>query len=155
MNEIIISPAHYAAFPVALIISRFNEEVTQALFQGAKDRWEQLGFPLELITAVHVPGAIEIPVTGMHMAKSGRFSAIIALGAVIRGETTHYDYVCQQVSEGCQAIALTTGIPTIFGVLTTENEQQAFDRLGGAHGHKGHDAIDAACEMVAIIKQIK
>lgn len=88
-------------------------------------------------------------------ARSGNYQAVICLGAVIRGETGHYDYVCQQVSDGCQQVALTHNIPVIFGVLTTENVEQALDRVGGSHGHKGRYAADAALEMVGIMENIQ
>lgn len=137
-------------FPIALIKSRFNSQVTDGLFDGAMMRLQELGFAEHLITAIEVPGAVEIPLMAQKLAKSNRYQAIVALGAVIRGETSHYDYVCAQVSEGCQRVSLDLNIPVIFGVLTTENGQQALDRVGGKHGHKGIDAVDAAIEMVAL-----
>jgi 6,7-dimethyl-8-ribityllumazine synthase len=97
-----------------------------------------------------VPGAVEIPFAVQRLAQLNRYDAIIALGAVIRGETTHYDYVCEQVSQGCQRVMLDFDCPVIFGVLTTENEAQALDRVGGNHGHKGKDALDCALQMIAI-----
>ncbi|AHE66994.1 6,7-dimethyl-8-ribityllumazine synthase [Legionella oakridgensis ATCC 33761 = DSM 21215] len=103
---------------------------------------------------VEVPGAVEIPLVAQQLAKHKQGKVIIALGAVIRGETTHYDYVCQQVSHGCQQVALQQNIPVIFGVLTTENEAQAWDRLGGNHGHKGMDAADAAITMYSVLQQL-
>src|SRR5262249_4934638 len=102
---------------------------------------------------VWVPGAIEIPIMVQRLAKTTRYEAIIALGAVIRGETTHYDYVCQQVSYGCQRLALDYNLPVIFGVLTTDTEEQALDRVGGQHGHKGRDAVDTAIEMVKVLRK--
>lgn len=142
------------SFNIALVISRFNEEITQGLYEGAIQRLNELNFADEHITAIWVPGAVEIPLTAQRLAHTGTYSAIICLGAVIRGETSHYDYVCQQVSEGCQTVALKYDIPVIFGVLTTENEAQARARIGGEHGHKGKEAVDAAFEMVSIIRQI-
>ncbi len=103
------------------------------------------------ITVQSVPGAVEIPLTVQLLAKSKRFDAIIALSCVIRGDTSHYDYVCDQVSQGCQRVMLDQDIPVIFGVLTTENEEQAYARVGGAEGHKGEEAADAAIEMVEIM----
>lgn len=141
-------------FNIALIISRFNEDVTRLLYEGAIQRLRELAFLDEHITHIWVPGAIEIPIAAQTLARSGRYKAIVALGAVIRGETTHYDYVCQQVSWGCQKVALENNIPVIFGVLTTENEAQAFDRCGGQQGHKGREAIDTALEMVSVLRQI-
>lgn len=109
---------------------------------------------VENITVIEVPGAVEIPLVAKQLAKRGTFGAIIALGAVIRGETTHYDYVCQQVSHGCQQVALEFNITVVFGVLTTESEAQAWDRLGGHHGHKGIDAADCAMSMFALLKKL-
>lgn len=140
--------------PIALVVSRFNEDVTRELLKGAKERLQELNFRLEEITVVYVPGAIEIPIAAKRLAKTKRYKAIIALGAVIRGETTHYDYVCAQVSQGCQYVMLEEDIPVIFGVLTTENEEQAMARAKGEHGNKGRDAVDAACEMISVLEQI-
>src|SRR5690606_6551628 len=117
--------------PIALVVSRFNEEVTTALLKGALDRLKALNFPDEKILVVHVPGAVEIPLAVKKIIEAQRYRAVVTLGAVIRGETTHYDYVCQQVSDGCQRLALDTGVPVIFGVLTTETEEQAMARAGG------------------------
>ena len=138
---------------VAIVVSRFNEEVTQALHDGAIARHQELN-PDKDPFVVWVPGAIEIPFIAQKLAKTHRYDAIIALGAVIRGETTHYDYVCEQVSNGCQHVMLTYDIPVIFGVLTTENEVQAHDRVGGVHGHKGRDAVDAAFHMISLSRQL-
>lgn len=146
---------HEVPFLIAVIVSQFNSNITDALKQGALQRLIEKGFSPEHITLVEVPGAVEIPLIAKQLAKKGHYKAIIALGAVIRGETSHYNYVCQMVSEGCQTVALTFDIPVIFGVLTTENETQAWDRVGGGHGHKGVDAVDCALSMVAIINQLK
>lgn len=141
-------------FPVALVVSRFNQEVTTKLLEGALSRLEERGFPGEQITVVWVPGAVEIPLVAQRLAQKGVYGAIITLGAVIRGETTHYDYVCKQASDGIALVMMQNDVPVIFGVLTTENEAQALDRVGGRHGHKGRDAVDAAVEMVAILKEV-
>lgn len=141
-------------FKLAIVISRFNEEVTQALYQGAIQRLNELSFPEQYITVVWVPGAVEIPLTAQRLAKTDAFSAIICLGAVIRGDTNHYDYVCNMVSQGCLEVSLQHDIPTIFQVLTTENEQQAMARAGGEQGNKGRDAVDAAFAMVSVLEQI-
>ncbi len=106
-----------------------------------------MGFAAANILLVEVPGAVEIPFVANRLAKKRQVRAIVALGAVIRGETTHYDYVCDQVSQGCQRVMLDHDIPVIFGILTTENEEQAWDRLGGNHGHKGKEAVDCAVMM--------
>lgn len=141
-------------FPLAIVVSRFNEEVTLRLLDGALSRAKEAGFGDKELTVVWVPGAVEIPVTAQRLAQLGIYEAIVCLGAVVRGETTHYDYVCEQVSQGCQQVALQNDVPVIFGVLTTENEEQALDRAGGKHGHKGRDAVDAAREMVAVLRQL-
>lgn len=143
-----------SSFPIAIVVSQFNQEITQALLKGALDRLNYYGFDSEDITVVEVPGAIEIPLIAQKLADKNQHAAIIALGAVIRGETTHYDYVCQQVSHGCQQVALDCEIPVVFGVLTTENDAQAWDRLGGIHGHKGMDSVDSALSMVSILQQL-
>lgn len=142
-------------FNLAIVISRFNEEITQRLFNGAIQRLQKLGFPDEHITITWVPGAVEIPLVAQRLARSNSYAAIICLGAVIRGDTSHYDYVCEQVSVGCQRVALENDIPVIFGILTTDNETQALERAGGAHGNKGSDAVDVALEMVSITQQIE
>ncbi len=105
-------------------------------------------------TLVRVPGAVEIPLVLQRLAKTGNFEVMIALGAVIRGETGHYDYVCKQVSDGCQKISLQYNIPIVFGVLTTDDEEQALERVGGPHGHKGREAAEVACHIVSILRQI-
>lgn len=142
-------------FPVAVVVSRFNEEVTGKLLRGCLERLKELGFDDDLVTVVWVPGAVEIPLTAKVLAEKTNVEAVIALGAVIRGETGHYDYVCEQVSQGCQQVALAHDIPVLFGVLTTETEAQALDRAGGAHGNKGRDAADAAVEMVAVLRRLR
>lgn len=138
---------------IAIITSRFNQPITEALCAGAIERLQELGIPSDAIQAVWVPGAVEIPLIAQQFARRADIGAVICLGAVIRGETTHYDYVCQQVSYGCQKVALTYDKPIIFGVLTTENDEQAWDRVGGNHGHKGRDAADAALEMIEVMRK--
>ena len=141
-------------FNIAVVVSRFNEPVTEKLLECALERLSELEFSADKITVVHVPGAVELPIVAQRFAKAGNVDAVVCLGAVIRGETTHYDYVCNQASEGCQRVALDYDLPVVFGVLTTENKAQALARVGGKHGHKGSDAIDAAYEMVSVLKQI-
>ncbi len=138
---------------LALVTSQFNADITEKLFEGA----QRVAHETPGVTSQEffVPGAIELPLIAQKLAKTGKFQAIVCLGAVIRGETTHYDYVCEQASAGCQRVALDTGIPVIFGVLTTENEQQAWDRVGGRHGHKGEDAIISALQMVTLCREIE
>lgn len=139
---------------IAIITARFNLPVTQKLYEAAKNRLAELQFPEEMVTSIWVPGCVEIPLVAKRLAKSKNYQAIVALGAVIRGETDHYDYVCDQVSQGCQKVMLDHEIPVIFGVLTTENAEQAFARATGAHSSKGKEAIDCALEMVAVIEAI-
>lgn len=155
MKEIRASiQASMHSFPIAIVVSAFNVTITNALKEGAVQRLTELGFQSNDITVVEVPGAIEIPFVANMLAQKQKDQVIIALGAVIRGETTHYDYVCEQVSQGCQRVMLDHNIPVIFGVLTTENEEQAWDRLGGAHGHKGREAADCAVMMHSIKQQL-
>lgn len=142
------------SFPIAIVVSSFNRSVTEELKKGALRRLSEQGFNPQDITLVEVPGAVEIPLIAKRLAMYKQVDAIIALGAVIRGETSHYDYVCEQVSNGCQRIALDYDIPVIFGVLTTEDEAQAWERLGGSHGHKGADAADCAIAMHKILREL-
>lgn len=139
---------------LAIVSSRFNAEVTDLLLEGALERLQELDYDLEKVPVYQVPGAVEIPLIAKKLAKSKHYHAVVCLGAVIRGETTHYDYVCDQVSQGCQQVMLEHELPIIFCVLTTENKAQALDRCGGAHGHKGRDAIDCALEMAALMEKI-
>ena len=153
MQEISVKDLH-GGFNVAVIISRFNDEVTQALYQGALELLYELGFTVEQIKVVWVPGCVEIPLVAKKLAKTKKHDAIVCLGAVIRGQTSHYDYVCEQVSQGCQQVMMAYDLPVIFGVLTTENLGQAKDRCGGKKGHKGREAVDAAYEMVSELQQL-
>lgn len=155
MKEIraIAEGANYS-FPIAVVVSTFNQAITTSLKDGTLQRLHELGFPSKDLTVVEVPGAVEIPFVANIIAKKNQVQAIIVLGAVIRGETSHYDYVCEQVSQGCQRVMLDHDVPVIFGILTTENEQQAWDRLGGTHGHKGRDAADCAVIMHSIKQQL-
>jgi 6,7-dimethyl-8-ribityllumazine synthase len=139
----------------AIVASEFNQSITDLLLEGAKNQLITSGIPSENITVIRVPGAVEIPLAAQLLAKSHHYAAILCLGCVIRGETSHYDYVCQQVSYGCQKVMLQFDLPVIFGVLTTDNFIQAEDRVGGRHGHKGKEAADAALKMVRIVEQIK
>jgi 6,7-dimethyl-8-ribityllumazine synthase len=139
---------------IAIITSKFNTEVTQLLYEGAKVRLEEKGVVIASEDIFFVPGAVEIPVIAAQLARSKKYNAIICLGAVIRGETSHYDYVCESVTYGCQKVAIEYGIPVVFGVLTTENEEQAFARCGGSHGHKGRDAADVALEMISVMSRL-
>lgn len=137
-----------------IIVSRFNEFISSKLLSGAIDELTRHDVKEENITVVWAPGAFEIPILAKRVAKSGTYNAVIALGAVIKGSTSHYDYVCAEVSKGIAQISLETGIPVIFGVLTTENIEQAIERAGTKSGNKGSDAAKSAIEMVNLIKSL-
>lgn len=139
---------------IAIVRSLFNQPVTDKLLAGAINQLAEV-IDSEQIMLVHVPGAVEIPFAIKKLLQTEEYDAVIALGAVIRGETTHYDYVCDQVSQGCAKLMLDFNTPVIFGVLTTENSAQAFDRVGGAHGHKGEEAAQAALDMISINRQLE
>ena len=139
---------------VAIVVSQFNEDITSLLLEGTLHRLKERGMSEQQIFIAKVPGAIEIPLVAKLLAKSKKYQAIICLGAVIRGETDHFDYVCQQVSEGCREVMMNFEMPVIFGVLTTKNLKQAKDRVGGKEGHKGKEAADAAIEMIELMKVI-
>ena len=135
---------------IGIVAARFNEFIVSKLLSGAEDALIRHGANGDDITVAWVPGAFEIPTAAQKMAKSGKYDAVICLGAVIRGSTSHYDYVCNEVSKGVAHIALETGVPTLFGVVTTENIEQAIERAGTKAGNKGYDAAMAAIEMVSL-----
>jgi 6,7-dimethyl-8-ribityllumazine synthase len=139
---------------VGIVASRFNEIIVNKLLGGAVDGLVRHGVEEKNITAAWVPGAFEIPVVADKMASSGKYDAVICVGAVIRGDTTHYDYVCNEVSKGVAQVGLKSGIPVIFGVITTENIEQAIARSGSKGGNKGYDCALAAIEMVNLMSQI-
>lgn len=140
---------------IAIVISRFNEAVTKKLLDGTLTRLMAFGIPSQTVKTCWVPGAIEIPLTAKRLARTENYEAIICLGAIIRGETDHYDYVCNQVSLGCQQVALECEVPIIFGILTTQNKEQAFVRVGSGHSNKGAQMADAAMEMIRLMKTIE
>lgn len=137
-----------------IVISRFNEFIGAKLLSGAIDELKRHGVSDENIDIVWCPGAFEIPLVSKKCAKSGKYSAIITLGAVIKGSTSHYDYVCAEVSKGVANVSLETGVPVIFGVLTTENLEQAIERAGTKAGNKGADSAKSAIEMANLISKI-
>ena len=139
---------------VGIVASRFNEIIVNKLLGGAVDGLVRHGVEDENITAAWVPGAFEIPTAASKMAASGKYDAVICVGAVIRGDTTHYDYVCNEVSKGVATVGLSTGVPTLFGVLTTENIEQAIERAGTKAGNKGADAAMGAIEMANLLKKL-
>jgi len=138
----------------AIVVSRFNEFISSKLVGGALDALQRHGAKEEQIALVKVPGAFEIPMTAQRLARSGNYDAIICLGAVIRGATPHFDYVASEVSKGIAQVALDTGIPVAFGVLTTDSLEQAIERAGAKSGNKGWDAAMAAMEMVNLFKSM-
>ncbi|HIY72758.1 MAG TPA: 6,7-dimethyl-8-ribityllumazine synthase [Candidatus Intestinimonas merdavium] len=140
---------------VGVVAARFNEFITSKLLSGAMDGLVRHDVREEDVHVAWVPGAFEIPLIASKMAKSGKYDAIICLGAVIRGSTSHYDYVCSEVSKGIAAVGLDSGIPVLFGVLTTENIEQAIERAGTKAGNKGYDCALSAIEMVNLIRQIE
>jgi 6,7-dimethyl-8-ribityllumazine synthase len=139
---------------IALACSRFNEFVTERLVAGARDSLTRHGVDPASITQAWVPGAFELPLVAGHLAASGEFDAVIALGAVIRGATGHYEHVAGQCAAGLQRVQLDSGIPVIFGVLTTDTAEQALERSGLKAGNKGFEAAMAAIEMVDLVRQL-
>lgn len=139
---------------VGIVAARFNEFIVSRLIGGAEDALVRHGVDTDDVDLAWVPGAFEIPVVAQKMASSGNYDAVICLGAVIKGSTSHYDYVCAEVSKGIAAVGLNTGIPVMFGVLTTDNIEQAIERAGTKAGNKGYDAACSAIEMVNLMKNI-
>lgn len=137
-----------------IVVSRFNEFICSKLLSGAIDELKRHGVNENNIDVVWCPGAFEIPLVAKKCAKTSKYSAIIALGAVIKGSTSHYDYVCAEVSKGVASVGLETEIPVIFGVLTTDNIEQAIERAGTKAGNKGSDAAKSAIEMVSLLGRI-
>lgn len=138
---------------VGIVAARFNEFIVSKLVAGAEDALIRHSVDSESITLAWVPGAFEIPLVAQKMAASGRYDAVICLGAVIKGATSHYDYVCAEVSKGVATVGLNTGVPTIFGVVTTDNIEQAIERAGTKAGNKGYDAACTAIEMINLVKE--
>ena len=140
---------------VGIVVARFNEFIGSKLLGGAIDRLVRHGMNEDDIEVIWVPGAFEIPVMAQKMAQSKKYDAIICLGAVIKGSTSHYDYVCAEVSKGIASVSLQFGLPVMFGVLTTDNIEQAIERAGTKAGNKGYDCAMGALEMVSLLKGIK
>lgn len=138
----------------AIVASRFNEFIVSKLISGAEDTLVRHGVDTDDITLVWVPGAFEIPLAALKLAQSGKYSAIVCLGAVIRGSTSHYDYVCNEVSKGIAQVNLQTGVPAAFGIVTTENIEQAIERAGTKAGNKGADAALTALELANLMPQL-
>jgi 6,7-dimethyl-8-ribityllumazine synthase len=147
--------ANAAGLRFALVVSRFNSFITDRLLAGAVDALEAAGTDAESMVVVHVPGSFEIPLTAKKLAEGGRIDAVIAIGCILRGETSHFDYVASEVARGVQLAQLDTGIPVIFCVLTCDTLEQAIDRAGLKSGNKGYDAGLAAIEMANLSKQLR
>lgn len=141
-------------YRVGIVVSRFNEKVTKALLDGAMDALERAGVPAAFVTVVSVPGAFEIPGAAKRLAKTGKVDAVVCLGAVVRGETPHFEYVCAAAQQGVLQAGLDTGIPMTFGVLTADDMDQALARAGGAWGNKGYEAATDALEMADLYRKL-
>ena len=139
----------------AVVASRFNGAISDALLQGAVATLAEHGVPDDHVTVVQVPGAFEIPITAKRLAASGRYEAIIAVGAVVRGGTPHFEYVAGECARGVGRVAVSEDVPVIFGVLTTDTEAQALERAGGREGNKGCEAALAALEMVTLLRRLE
>lgn len=146
---------HVPGLKVGVVAAEWNAEVTDALLKGVTDRLASLGYPADAVETHRVPGTVELTFGASQLARTGRFSAVIMIGCVIRGGTPHFDYVCDNATQGCAYLNATGNVPVIFCVLTTENQQQALDRAGGALGNKGTEAADAAVQMAAFKQSLK
>ena len=140
---------------VGIVAARFNEFIVNKLIGGAEDALVRHGVDTKDVELAYVPGAFEIPLIASKMAKSGKYDAVICLGAVIRGATSHYDYVCSEVSKGVANVSLNSDIPVMFGVLTTDTIEQAIERAGTKAGNKGFECAEGAIEMVNLIRSIE
>jgi 6,7-dimethyl-8-ribityllumazine synthase len=140
---------------VAVACARFNEEITLRLLEGAVDQLDKCGVPADNRLVVWVPGSYELPLVAQALALERRVDAVVCLGAVVRGETAHFDFVAGECAAGLQRVQLDTGVPVIFGVLTTENWEQALDRSGGSYGNKGGESVTTAVEMVNLLRDIR
>jgi 6,7-dimethyl-8-ribityllumazine synthase len=139
---------------VAIVVAEFNRDITGPLLEGAKAELAEHHIELTDKDITWVPGAVELPVVAQTYALTKRYDAVIAFGAVIKGETDHYEYVCQSVTYGCQKVSLSTGVPIIFGVLTTPSRELALDRVGGKRGHHGRESVQAALKTSAAMSRI-
>lgn len=144
-----------AGLRLAVLVARFNAHVTGPLYDGCTDELQERGLDPGELTSVEVPGCFELPLVAKALAETGRYDAVICLGAVIRGDTPHFDYVSSETASGIQRAALDSGVPVIFGVLTTDNDEQALARVGGSAGHKGREAALTAIEMVRTMRNVR
>ncbi len=140
---------------IAIAVARWNSMVTERLLSGALTALHQHGVAEEDISVAWCPGSFELPLLVQELARSGRYDAVIALGAIVRGETPHYEYIAAQAASGIAQVALQTGVPCIFGVLTAEDLSQALERAGGKHGNKGEEAARSALEMADVLAQLR
>jgi 6,7-dimethyl-8-ribityllumazine synthase len=155
MSQVIEGNLDASGLKFAIVVARFNSFITDRLLAGAQDALKRSGAPPEDVHVVKVPGSWELPIAAKTLAGQKRFDAIIALGAVIRGETPHFDHVAGQAASGLAAVQLETGIPIAFGVLTTNTVEQAIDRAGGKSGNKGFDAAMTAIEMADFLRRLR
>jgi len=144
-----------SAIRIAIVVSRFNRAVTDNLLEGAREAVVRLGVACDDIDVFPVPGAFELPLVAREAAQSDRYAAVVCLGAVIRGETPHFDYVCQEAASGIARVALESGKPVAFGVLTTDDASQALERAGGAVGNKGYESVVTVVETLAAIASVR
>ena len=147
-------PVYAAGRRFAVVVARFNEVFTKLLLDGALSAFRRYGVPDESVDVAWVPGSFEIPLVAKRLAGTGRYDAVVCLGAVIRGATSHFDHVAGQAAAGVARAGLDTGVPVIFGIITTDDLDQALDRSGGKSGNKGHEAAIAALEMADLLAQL-
>ena len=155
MSETFMGSLNGAGLRIGIVVARFNEVVTRALLEGARDGLTRLGVDPEAIDIAWTPGCFEIPLVARRMADMNRYDAVICLGVVIRGETAHFEYVAGQAAAGIARVGLETGLPVIFGVLTTETLEQAVNRAGAKAGNKGFDAAMTAVEMASLVRALR
>ena len=155
MSETYMGELHGAGLRVGIVVARFNESVTRPLLDGAREGLTRLGVAADAIDVAWTPGCFEIPLVARRLADTGRYDAVICLGAVIRGETPHFEYVAGQAAAGIARVSLDTGLPVIFGVLTTETLEQAINRAGAKAGNKGFDAALTAVEMASLLRNLR
>ena len=147
--------AHDTATRFAIVAARFNERISERLVAGAHEAMDEAKVPRDHVEVHWVPGSFELPLAASHLVATGRYAAVICVGVVIRGETPHYDYVAREAARGIREIAVATGVPVTFGVITALTEEQAWARAGGAVGNRGREAAEAALEMAAFVERVR
>jgi len=155
MGETFKGELQGAGLHFAVVVARFNEDVTARLLSGARTAFERHGVRDDDVDVAWVPGAFELPITARKLAESHRYDAIVCLGAVIRGETPHFEFISEEAANGIGRVAQDTGVPAVFGVITPNNVEQALDRAGGKIGNKGYDAAVSAIEMANLMRQLR